>query len=506
MADITPVAFGSKPPDVIGKLSGLLSLQQQQQAIQGQAAQVQQEQQTARQRAALAKYDWNQHMGQDGTIDINSVVADPKFLQAAGDQAPEVLGKIATVKNQQMDAKSKLVSLRNDQRSAFGQLIGGLRQDPDVAKGTKEGRQKVNEALTQYSQMYGDDVLPVVQAYSKPLSQVPDGKLPDALKSIQMQAVSASEQGNKQNPQYVNTGTQLQNTNTTAIPGQSSAPLQVNIPPGFHSVTDPRTGNPYLVNDQTGEVRDLGQGYPGRGSAGVPPGASPGAAPQAPSQAPPQAPPTNSLPKPFYPGQAHDIGNQQEEVKNIRATADQAPINKNIYQHILKLNDDTKSGPAVAFLQKNPVISQMFGDNYQEMSKYLEKNAIANMAAMGGPPSDARLSAAAAANGGPNFNPKALKAVTEFNYATNTALDKFRQGVDKAVGTKNPDYTALPEFKSQWAQNFDVNVFRLENAIADGNDKEKKEILNGLTAQQAAALIQKRKSLDSLAKTGHLPQ
>ena len=108
------------------------------------------------------------------------------------------------------------------------------------------------------------------------------------------------------------------------------------------------------------------------------------------------------------------------------------------------------------------------GDNYQELGKFLEKNAIQNMATMGGPPSDARLNAAAAANGSTQFNPGALQAVTKFNDATTTAMDKYRQGVDKTVGLKNSDYTSLPAFKSAWAKNMDVDVFRVENAIRDG--------------------------------------
>jgi hypothetical protein len=148
---------------------------------------------------------------------------------------------------------------------------------------------------------------------------------------------------------------------------------------------------------------------------------------------------------------------------------------------------------------------QVFGDNYQELGKYLEKNAIANMQAMGGPASDARLSAAVAANGSTQFNPKALKAVTEFNYATNTGLERYRQAMDNIVGTKNPDYTKLPELKKQWAKNFDMDVFRLENAMADGNTAAQNEILGSLSKERAAELKRKMKNLDALAEKGQLP-
>ena len=126
------------------------------------------------------------------------------------------------------------------------------------------------------------------------------------------------------------------------------------------------------------------------------------------------------------------------------------------------------------------------------------------MQAMGGPPSDARLSAAVAANGSTSFNPKALKAVTQFNYATNTGLEKYRQGVDTAIGTSNPDYGKLPAFKAAWAKNFDIQAFELENAVADGDVAGQKRILEGLNKAQRADLARKMKNLDSLSATGQL--
>jgi hypothetical protein len=70
MSDL--VGLQGESPDVLGKLSQLIQ-------IRGQRAHVQQEEQTARQRAAMAKYDWNQHIGEDGTIDVESVASDPEL-------------------------------------------------------------------------------------------------------------------------------------------------------------------------------------------------------------------------------------------------------------------------------------------------------------------------------------------------------------------------------------------------------------------------------------------
>jgi hypothetical protein len=334
--------------------------------------------------------------------------------------------------------------------------------------------------------MYGEDVLPVLQAYAKPLQGAPKGRLGDALRAIGLQAMSAGAQVGAQQPTFTSKGDVLTNVNPNA-PATPDIPLAVG--PGVQILTD-QAGAQFAYNPQTNQVTPVGTGRGGAPQPNAPPA--------------PSAPPSQPFRQPTYPGQAHDIQMQQQEVDTVRKTADRAPVNRNIYKHVLTLADDTTTGQLAGWAQKNPIIGQMFGDNYQELGKYLEKNAIENMAAMGGPPSDSRLTAATAANGSTQFNPAALKAVTRFNYATNTGLEKYRQGIDKAIGTKNPDYGQLPAFKAEWAKNFDIDVFRLENALADGDKKSANEILSGLEPAQAAELIQKRKNLEALAATGHL--
>lgn len=483
MADYTAVGLGSQTPDMMSKLSGLLSLKSQQQALAGQAAEVASAQQTQRQRSALAGYDWNKHIGEDGTFDLNSL-NDPELRQAAGDQYLDVVTHAVQAKQAQLEAKSKLVGLRNDQREAFAQLMGGLRSDKDVSEDNEKGRQKVNEAMIQYGQMYGDDVLPVLSAYAGPLQKAPKGRMSDALKAIQLQAHSASAGLAAQQPQYANTGPELTQINPNAAAGASSIPLGVG--PGVQILTDQK-GAQFAFNPQTNQVTPVGTGRGG--------GVSPSASPKQPT-----------FQQPTYLGQERDIQAQQQEVQGVRTAADQAPVNRNIYRQVLKLADATSTGPLVSFLQNNAIGGQVFGDNYQELGKYLEKNAIANMQAMGGPPSDSRLDAAVRANGSTSFNAKALKAVTEFNYATNTGVEKYRQGIDKAIGTDNPNYGELPKFKAAWAKNFDVDVFKLDNAFADSDQSAARKILNDLTPKQAAALLEKRKNLESLSATGHLPQ
>jgi hypothetical protein len=435
-----------------------------------------------RQRQALAKYDWNKHIGEDGTLDLNTL-NDPELMSAAGDQYQEVLGRAIQAKTAQLESKRTLSALRGDQREAFAEIMGALRSDKDVAEDNQKGRQKVTQELIRFGEIYGEDVLPVLQAYAGPLQKAPKGRMGDAIRAIQLQANTAGEQLEWQKPQYASTGGELTNINPLAAPGAAPESIALTLPPGVQILTDQK-GAQFAFNPQTNTVTPVGQGR-----SAPAPSAAPGA-------------PTFS--QPSYVGQADDIRSQQAEVSDVRKAADAAPMNRNIFQHVLKLADETNTGPLVSYLQNTKIGGQVFGDNYQELGKYLEKNAISNMQAMGGPPSDARLSAAVAANGSTSFNPKALKAVTQFNYATNTGLEKYRQGVDKAVGTRNPDYGQLPEFKANWARNFDVRAFELENAISDGDEAVQAEILGSLNKAQRAELARKIKNLDSLAATGRL--
>jgi len=471
------VGLQAQPPNTIQKLSQILGMRQQR-------AQTESAEQSQRQRAAIASYDFGKHVGDDGTVDLNSLTTDPDLRAAAGDQYLEVLQHAAAAKQQQLEAKSKLFNLRGDQVSGLAKTLDPLLADSDVVEDNEKGRQKVNEAWMLYGQLFGDEALPVLQAYASPLKNAPKGKMSQALRMIQMQALDVEQQRQAQMPTLVNKGSALTNVNPNVAIG-SGGDIPLSVGPGVQILTDQK-GAQFAFDPQKNTVTPVGSG---RG------GPAPGAAPNQPT-----------FQQPSYVGQTADIQMQQHEVQQVRATADQAPSNRNIFQHILKLADETSTGPLAAFLQKTKIGGQAFGDNFQELNKYLEKNAIANMQAMGGPPSDARLSAAVAANGSGEFNPKALKAVTEFNYATNTGIEKYRQGVDKAVGTGGAvDYGQLPRFKADWAKNFDVDAFRLENAVADGDQASQRKILEELSPARRKEVARKMRNLDSLAETGRLP-
>ncbi len=478
-----PVALGVKTPDVLERLSSILSIRGQQQGLAGQAAEVKSAQQTQKQRAALAAFDFSKHTDESGLPDLNGLSTDPELRAAAGDQFLDVIGKVAGVREQQLQNMRTMTALRSDQVAALGKLANGLRGDSDVVADNDVGRQKVNQMLLQYGETHGPAAYPTLRAYSGQLTNVPKGKLGDALKVLGMQAQSVAEQTAGLQGQFVDTGATLQQIGPNASPGAPTS-IEKTIPPGVIMVED-QTGAKYLLDQQKNRVTPVGAG---RG--GVSPSAPPGA-------------PT--FQQPTYPGQAEDIKHNQEEVRSVRLAADQAPLQANTFRNILKLSETTNTGPLVKFIQDTKIGGQTFGNDYQELAKYLEKNAITAMQAMGAPGSDSRLAAAVAANGSTGFNPQALRAVTQFNYAANTGLEMYRKGIDAAVGTTNPNYIKLPEFKAEWAKNFDIDALRLENAVKDGDKKTQSEILDSLNAAQKKELAGKLRNLEALSTTGKLP-
>jgi hypothetical protein len=480
------VGLSARPPDVLSKFSQLLQIKQQRENVRAAEAEAQMAAQNAAQRKALASYDWNKHIGQDGTLDLPSL-NNPELRAAAGDQFLDVISHAIDQKEKQVQNKRTMLGLREDQVKAFGETLGPLISDKDVAEDPQKGIQKVNRALAQYADLYGDDVLPVIAAYSTTLQNLPKGKLPDALRIIQMQSMDVAQQKAAQAPQYFQRGGSAVNVNPMAGAGVPQE-ITTTMAPGADIVTD-AAGRQFVLNPQTNTLQQVGQGRGGRGG----------------SVSPTAAPSDRGFQQPDYQGQADDVTRFSTEVDATRKATDNVGLQRNQNADILRLSKTTNTGPGTA-AWRNSKVGGVAGDDYQTLGKILEKAAISNMQAMGGPPSDGRLEAAAAANGSTKFNPGALQAVTKFNDATVSALDSYRRGMDLAVGTKNPKYTNLPEFKSAWSKNFDVDVFRYENAVRDGDQEEIEKLRREFSENRAHAkeLQEKSRNLRKLAATGKL--
>src|SRR5579872_299427 len=168
MADFgSPVAqnVNVTPNQGIQTLSGLLGLKQQQQALAGQAATVQQEQQTAKQRAGIAGIDWSKYDDGTGTISTDKLLEDKDLQQRAGDQFPQILQAASSARLTQLQNKRELANLNDTLRGQFGAVVGALRTDPDVIKDTPAGRAKVDAAISQFGEQGGPDAQRVASIY-----------------------------------------------------------------------------------------------------------------------------------------------------------------------------------------------------------------------------------------------------------------------------------------------------------------------------------------------------
>lgn len=495
------------PTQGLGVLNMALGLQQKKIAIQqaaqnlqtGQAFQQQEQQASATgqmvlgERQGMSKMlssgqapDGSSIKGDDGTPDVDLVAKWAPVI--APTTYPQYLTTLQQVKSNSIAIKDAGVKLDQDSKTLLANALGTYASPT----GATHSYADISSALTPIGAAHADNPY-LAQAISgvlgnlKHIDSIPlqgDPSAPQYQKALQTRQNLVSHVLGSLDPKYqaqvgtVDVGSAVQPTMT--MPGQgtmtpSSAPMTKGLAPGV--ITQPITGAPAQIGGAAGTTpRPIG---------------GPGWQP--------------------YAGQQEDVKAFQGEVGNIRTNADQAPLAHNINQQILRLADNAKTGPGTEIWQHAVgALGAPLGlsptANYQELGKFLEKNAITNMQSMGGPPSDARLSAAAAANGSTNFSPEALKAVTKFNDATTTGLQQYRQAVDSNVGMgQGVNYTKLPLVKSAWAKNFDVNVFRVENAIRDGDTQELQKIKQELGPQGLKQLALKRQNLTALTQ-GQMPQ
>lgn len=510
MADFgSPVAqnVNVNPSQGIQTISGLMSLQSQQlgiqhqqQGLEGQAAQVQQEQQSARQRAGIANFmasfDPTKHVGKDGTLDLDEVLTDPKLREAAGDQFPQIMQSMIQAKQGQLQAKQQLAGLNDTLRSQFSSTVGSLRTDPDVIADNPTGRKKVTQAMLNFGETGGPDAQRVADIYSPIVEHAPKGKLAQGLSVMQLQAMDASTQSGRQAPSFVGTGSQLVQDNPQAAGGAPTGNLAVSIPPGWTQYEDPVTHAQYIRNQQTGESRPIGSTYGNPGGGAAAPGA--GGAPPAPvgSAAPPQ----------YKPGEAGTIvANTQsggERYNGLVNAAAESPARVNVLDNIIQLAPQTRTGAGSGWkAAAETAIGQTPGfqgakddaSKYNELTKYLHQNAVRSWQAAGGTGTNAQLSSIEGANPNTTQDPKTIVDLAKFNKAGELALQAKATAHQTWMHQAGNNFANQADFESKWRQNFDPVLFQLKT----WTPQEAAQHLKGLPQAQIDDLAKKQAWLKS---------
>ena len=244
MPDMIPVGNTIIPPDPmkgVNTLSGIIGIQQQKQNLQtGQyiqqtaAARAQQEGLAAQQTQGVQNFfktwDPTQHVGDDGTTDLDSALQSDEF-KASGNAKPAVMQALLDIKNKQLTNKTALAGLNNALVTQLGQQAGALAKDPDVIAdktdpntGVNPGRAKIKEMFSNFSQQ-SPDAARIAAIYSPIATHAPNtkGALSAGIGALQMQA---RDVGGQQTAQYPGAVTNAAGNilNRTPSTGALSAP------------------------------------------------------------------------------------------------------------------------------------------------------------------------------------------------------------------------------------------------------------------------------------------
>lgn len=473
------IPLSGKRPEPMAKLSELLNVQRASVAVKQAKTELAGAQQSQQQRAALAKFDWAKLSGDDGTIDLNKIM-DSGLREAAGDQFPQVLSQAVQIRQQQLAAKQTLLNLTNEQRMTFGQMMGALRSDPDVAKDTPEGRQKAAQAFTQYAQMVGPDAEAVLRAYAGPIQNAPPGKLGQVMQNIQLQTTSADSQASRQAPQYTNTGRQLEQVNPYAQSGQTRDSIPLTIAPGQQSqVGQDPLGNPVDVRrDPRGNII----------------GATP-------------------LPgmQTFGPGERQSLELQaQNNFENISANRDAARIAPQQLDQIdkaLKISESVSTGggdlarsrakweSAIASVLPGFDTAVDDATKLQMLDKYLERIAADSSRVLGASAStDAARESISRQNASTGYTRDAVQAVLEYAKSQTLAMAAKGDAQEAWLKKEGNKITNQHDFETTWRQNFDPKIFQLQ-ALPPAR---RKAIIDKMTDKEADELRRKRNELKQM--------
>jgi hypothetical protein len=502
MADFGAPIQQANPMQGLSTLQAILGIKQQQQALAGQQAQVQQEQQTAAQRSGIAGIDWSKYDDGGGVISTDKMISDPELRARAGDQFLQVLQQGAGARAQQLQNKQLFAGLNSQLREQFGTALGALRTDPDVINDTPAGRAKVDAAIAQFGAAGGPDAQRIAQVYAPVTQAAPPKKLERAIQAIQLQAMTAVPQAGAEAPTYAGAGNRLVQTNPLAAGGAPTGDITTGIAPGRAPFTD-EFGRVFTFNPQTGSYTPA-KGDAPAGGANQPPAGGGGFK---------YAPPSSSAngPGAAVPGEVQGISDQTKaNFRNVDATrtaASAAPQQLDQIDKALALSQSVSTGgdwtARRANIESNlssiiPGLATAQNDaaKVQELDKFLERVTTGSMAILGGNPStDAERESIHRQNASTGYTPQAIQRVLQYAKAQTLAVQAKGDAQNLWLQQQGNGIPNQHNFETQWRQAYDPVLFQLEAAP---NAAEQQKIIKSLPPAEAASLGAKRRALAAL--------
>lgn len=449
------------PNQGIKTLSQILDVRQKQQALQGQAAQVQQEQQSARQRQAIAGIDWGKYADDSGVVSTDKMLGDKDLQQRAGDQFQKILELGANVRGKQLENVTTLAGLDKEMRSQLASVGGALIDDPDVKADNAAGRAKVDGAFARFVKDGGPQAQKVVDIYGDLTKAAPKGQLQLGLMHMQQQGQSADAQANLRQKRLVDTGAKLTETNPYAASGD----LPKTVSPGNSTFSD-QAGNVWSFNPQDPTKATL-VGHGGKSGQGAAPSNAPSSVPN--------APPVMSVG-----GQANANSSAVDDeglYKQVKGAADKAPITKDIISNIQTLADQTTTGKySKQIADAEAAISQRIpgfkgaGDaatKRQLLGKYIQQLLLQTEQANGASTDAAQAHVAAAIPDAEHMTPDAIKEASRLILAQ-THIGQARGAVAEKYKSEHGGSTqGLQAVDSAFMQHVDPRAFEFIGLSGD---------------------------------------
>ena len=505
---ITPVGAMVQPVNVnpqqgINTLSGIIGIQQQkqnlatgaiqQQTAQAESQQAQQKNQELQKLAAFTKTAIGspQYSLPDGSPDIG------KFQKDAAVIAPTYglpyIGQMTSNFKEGTESRRALQQLSGEQNASLAKIFTGVATNPKATE--SDFMDAVAQARSNNSDPGFNRALDnaLIHANKAGSPQQAAANAVGALGGVAQSAPTQIDQGGSVQP----------GTTQTMGPGMG----------GFTSVGAPITKNlpPQVVKYPSGSLGTVGgaAGGPGAGPQG-PPGAQ---GPPRPRTAQDDAPPPNA-PTAAQEAYQQNVAGANAHVAQVRGADADYGLNMNLGNAIRRLSKNTDTGPGSATWQHAlGAIGAPAGAsniaNYQLLGAYLDRQAATLRAQMGLPATNEGVQTSQAIQGNTGYQREAIQDKNDLTQALVEGVHQYRNGLDKATGfSPNPSPRAVQQFRSSWTNNFDPNVFKLENAqkqVASGEDpKAVEKLLKTMPAAEVASLREKRKNLQALSQ-GQMP-
>lgn len=506
MPDMVPVAnTGIQPPSPLDAYSKLLGIQQARQnlqigaaTLQGTEAQASMQQRINRERQALSQVNWNQFQNEDGSFDEGAITKAATAV--APTTGPEFASNFLKMSEGSAETKAAWHSLDTQTRNSVRSIMGAWAADPnsgpaELAANLNEYRDsvpkdlqgRVDTLIDHSTRIFG---LTKENGKKQDLS---DDQILQAQKRIGL-GLSRGGLGQSElsGPGGLGTpSTGMANVGGAILPTAQSRTtgavavqpggIRTGLPPGIQILQD-ANGRQYRYNTQTGQIE---------GAVGAPAsGATQGQG-----------------------GFTQPVPNQpaiQQSIEDTRRADADYGVNRHVNDQILRLSRDTSTGPGTDIWHHalGAVAGPLGGNNvadYQTIGAYLDRQAALSAKQMGLPDTNAGLATAASLSGTTSYQPQALQTKVKLTDALVEGAHQYRQGLDKVVGTgPGQDLSRYNAYRAAWAQNFDPNVYRLENAVKRKDPEEIEQLRKELGPDGLRALGAKRRNLIQLSQ-GNIP-